>query len=146
LIQDKGTVIKAVKNKPILFYDGDCGLCHRFVLFILKHEQSDLFRFAPLQGKTFKAHFTESEAVEFPDSLILITESGDVLTLSDAAVYALKTLSPGWRRIGKVIGVFPRPLRDFGYRCVAAIRKQLFKKPEEACPLVPSELRKRFTE
>jgi predicted DCC family thiol-disulfide oxidoreductase YuxK len=69
-----------------------------------------------------------------------------VLTLSDAAVYALKTLSPGWRRIGKVIGVFPRPLRDFGYRCVAAIRKQLFKKPEEACPLVPSELRKRFTE
>ena len=130
--------------KPILFYDGDCGLCHRFVMFVLRHEHSALFLFAPLHGETFAHQFSDSQAAEFPDSLILLTESGELLMLSDAAVYALKTLSPGWRRVGAMIGILPKSIRDFGYRCVAAIRRTLFKKPEEACPLVPAELRSRF--
>ena len=133
-----------MNNKPILFYDGECGLCHRFVLFVLTHEKGVVIQFAPLQGETFKEQFTEKQAVEFPDSLILLTEAGDVLMLSDAAVYAMKTLSPGWRRVGKFVGLFPKPIRDFGYRFVAAIRKNIFKKPDNVCPLVPDELRGRF--
>ncbi|MCZ6671390.1 MAG: DCC1-like thiol-disulfide oxidoreductase family protein [Verrucomicrobia bacterium] len=136
--------MKTVNNKPILFYDGECGLCHRFVLFVLKHEQEPLFQFAPLQGDTFKSHFSQEEVQNFPDSLVLITEEKKILTLSDAAVYTMRTLSPGWRRVGGFIGVFPRPIRDFGYRCVAAVRKKIFKKPDGACPLVPPELGKRF--
>jgi predicted DCC family thiol-disulfide oxidoreductase YuxK len=133
-----------MNTKPILFYDGDCGLCHRFVVFVLKHEVEAVFQFAPLQGDTFRANFSKAEVIEFPDSLILLTESNELLTLSDAAVYAMKTLSPGWRRLGKVMGVFPKPLRDFGYRCIAAIRKKIFKKPDGVCPLVAPELRERF--
>ena len=136
--------MKSMNNKPILFYDGECGLCHRFVLFVLTHEKGVVIQFAPLQGETFKEQFTEKQAVEFPDSLILLTEAGDVLMLSDAAVYAMKTLSPGWRRVGKFVGLFPKPIRDFGYRFVAAIRKNIFKKPDNVCPLVPDELRGRF--
>ena len=113
-------------------------------MFVLKYEQESLFQFAPLGGDTFNQHFTDAQAAAFPDSLILLTESGELLTLSDAAVYALKTLSPGWRRTGAAIGILPKFLRDFGYRCVAAVRRKLFKKPEEACPLVPVELRSRF--
>lgn len=113
-------------------------------MFVLKHEQDPLFQFAPLGGATFSEHFSEEQAAGFPDSLILLTEDRELLVLSDAAVFALKTLSPGWRRVGSVIGVLPRPLRDFGYRCVAAVRRKLFKKPEGACPLVPVELRSRF--
>jgi predicted DCC family thiol-disulfide oxidoreductase YuxK len=133
-----------MSDQPILFYDGDCGLCHRFVLFVLKHEREPLFQFAPLGGPTFVAAFAAAQADTFPDSLILATGEGTVLTLSDAAVYALKTLSPGWCRVGKVIGVLPRPIRDLGYRSVAAVRRKLFKQPKGACPLVPVELRGRF--
>jgi len=133
-----------MNTKPILFYDGDCGLCHRFVVFVLKHEVEAVFQFAPLQGDKFRANFSKAEVIEFPDSLILLTESNELLTLSDAAVYAMKTLSPGWRRLGKVMGVFPKPLRDFDYRCIAAIRKKIFKKPDGVCPLVAPELRERF--
>ena len=133
-----------MNNKPILFYDGECGLCHRFVLFVLTHEKGVVIQFAPLPGETFKEQFTEKQAIEFPDSLILLTEAGDVLMLSDAAVYAMKTLSPGWRCVGKFVGLLPKPIRDFGYHFVAAIRKKIFKKPENVCPLVPDELRGRF--
>ncbi|MCB1120512.1 MAG: DUF393 domain-containing protein [Verrucomicrobiae bacterium] len=133
-----------VSNKPILFYDGDCGLCHRFVLFVLKHEVSPEFQFAPLQGSTFRNRFSEEERKQFPDSLILVTGEGEVLLLSDAAVFAMKTLSPGWRRLGSVIGVFPKPIRDLGYRFVAAVRRSIFRKPEGVCPMLPPELRGRF--
>lgn len=136
--------MKETNNRPILFYDGECGLCHRFVSFVLDHEPEPLFLFAPLYGETFKERFSKEEAEGFPDSLILLTKEGDTLTLSDAAVYALKTLPVGWRRVGCFVGVFPKPLRDFGYRCVAVVRKKVFKKPEGACPLVAPELRKRF--
>ena len=133
-----------MSEQPILFFDGDCGLCHRFVTFVLNHEQEARFQFAPLGGETFSEVFDEESSKEFPDSLILKTETGELLMFSDAAVYVLKTLSPGWRRVGNVIGVLPKPVRDFGYRCVAANRRKLFKKPEGACPLVPAELRSRF--
>ncbi len=131
-------------DRPVLFYDGECGLCHRFVSFVLDNEPEPFFQFAPLGGDTFKESFTEEEIDAFPDSLILMTTEGETLTLSDAAVYAMKTLSPGWCRVGTVMGVFPKILRDFGYRCVAAVRRMIFKKPEGACPLVAPELRQRF--
>ena len=39
-------------RKPILFFDGVCGLCNRFVDFMLRVDSQDLFRYAPLQGET----------------------------------------------------------------------------------------------
>ena len=74
-----------MENKLLLFYDGSCGLCHRFVLFVLKHEEEPLFQFAPLQGETFLNHFNDTQASEFPDSLILLTEKGEVLKKLKAA-------------------------------------------------------------
>lgn len=113
-------------------------------MFVLKHEREPLFQFAPLQGDTFKAHIPPKIAGNLPDSLVLLTENRQMLTQSDAAVHVMKTLSPGWARVGKMVGVLPKPLRDLGYRYVATVRKKVFKKPEGVCPLVPPELRGRF--
>ena len=34
-----------------IFYDGGCGLCHRFVRFVIKRDpDGTLFRYAPLEG------------------------------------------------------------------------------------------------
>ena len=38
-------------DAPIVLYDGECGLCHRSVKFILDHEADHELRFAPLQGE-----------------------------------------------------------------------------------------------
>jgi predicted DCC family thiol-disulfide oxidoreductase YuxK len=35
-----------------VFYDGECGFCDRCVQWILKHDRSKAFAFAPLQGIT----------------------------------------------------------------------------------------------
>lgn len=42
----------AVQRHPILFFDGVCGLCNRFVDFMLKADSRNRFLYAPLQGET----------------------------------------------------------------------------------------------
>jgi len=40
--------------------------------------------------------------------------------------------------------VVPRPLRDRLYDLVARTRYRLFGREDEACPVIPEELRSRF--
>jgi hypothetical protein len=39
-------------EKPIIFFDGVCGMCNAFVDLILRFDQEQTFLFAPLQGST----------------------------------------------------------------------------------------------
>jgi predicted DCC family thiol-disulfide oxidoreductase YuxK len=128
-----------------LFYDGDCGLCHRWVLFTLKRERGrELFRFAPLQGPTFAALVPEAERRDLPDSIVVRTDSGALLVRSAATLRVLERIGGVWGFLGRLLRVFPRPLRDWGYDRVAAVRKKLFAQPATACPLVPPALSRRF--
>lgn len=43
---------QAGRHHPILFFDGVCGLCNRFVDLMLRADSQDRFRYAPLQGET----------------------------------------------------------------------------------------------
>ncbi len=129
----------------MLFYDGHCGLCHRAVKFVLKHDRSGhAFRFAPLQGPTFTARVPESERTRVPDSIVVLTNQGALLFRSDAFLYILRRLGRGWGIWARALGVIPRPLRDLVYDFIARIRYRIFGKRNELCPIVPPDLRSRL--
>src|SRR5262245_33788131 len=71
-----------------LFYDGQCGLCHRAVRFLLAEDcaSGGVFRFASLGGETFRAALSELSGLS--DSLVLLTEDGRTLTRSRAVFHA----------------------------------------------------------
>jgi len=128
-----------------LFYDGHCGLCHRAVKFVLRHDRGGTaFRFAPLQGRTFQDALPLEQRAGLPDSMVLRTVDGKLLVRSDAWLRILARLGRGWRILGGVLRVIPRPVRDCSYDLVAAIRFRVFGRREELCPVVPAELRERF--
>jgi len=128
-----------------IFYDGHCGLCHRWVKIVMKADKSgERFRFAPLQGTTIQNDLTAEERSGLPDSIIVHTRSGEVLVKTTAIVHILRTIG-GWRGLsGSCLRLLPRPLRDLGYDTVACVRHRLFKKPAAACPLMPPEMQDRF--
>lgn len=129
----------------LLFYDGGCGLCHRAVRFVLWADpEGRAFRFAPLGGGTFEALVTAPERERLPDSLVVRTAAGALLTRSTGALHALRRLGGGWRVLAAVLGLVPRPIRDAGYDFIAGVRFRLFAKPADACPFVPPPLRDRF--
>jgi len=128
-----------------LFYDGDCGLCHRTVRFVAAvDERGAAFRFAPLGGEAFEAAVPVELRGDLPDSIVIHTEDGRLLLRSDATVHMLRRLGGGWRALGAILGAVPRPLRDAAYDAVARIRHRLFRRPTSSCPVVPPELRARF--
>lgn len=129
----------------MLFYDGHCGLCHRAVRFVLRHDRSgNAFRFAPLQGPTFQARVSADRRVRLPDSIVVLTKEGSLLARSDAFLHILRRLGAGWRILGGVLAVIPRPLRDAVYDFIARIRYRVFGTREDWCPVVPPDLRARF--
>lgn len=128
-----------------LFYDGHCGLCHRSVSFVLRHDpQGRTFRFAPLGGPTFLASLSAAERADLPDSIVVQTAEGRLLVRSRAAAHVLRRLGGGWAVLGRLFLGVPRPLADFVYDFVARIRHRLFDQPVDVCPLMPPELRGRF--
>lgn len=127
----------------LLFYDGNCGLCHRAVLFVIKHDGTGgLFRFAPLQGETFRERVKDGAAL--PDSMVVETCAGELLLRSDAWIHILRKLGGWWAIAARMLSWVPRPVRDFFYDRIAAIRHRIFPRRDDVCPVVPAELAARF--
>ena len=132
------------ERRDRFFYDGTCGLCHRATRFILSEDRSGTaFTFAPLQGATFAA-IAIAQPAALPDSIVVSTEQGHLLTRSDASLYTLQRLGGVWRVVGVGMSLVPRALRDRAYDFVARIRYRLFTRPETICPILPADLRSRF--
>jgi predicted DCC family thiol-disulfide oxidoreductase YuxK len=134
------------RAQETLFYDGTCGLCHRCVRFLLAEDEHGRWHFAPLDGKAFRERVPEDRRRGLPDSLVLRTESGTLLTRSTAVLHIAQRLGGIWRLLGGGAALVPRALRDAIYDLVARFRHRLFSRPREACPIVPDRLRDRFLE
>lgn len=128
----------------IIFYDGECGLCHGLVRFILPRDKTGRFRFAPLQGETLASAASPEQRAALPDSVVLLTASGEWLTKSEATIHVLRRLGGFYRLVAALFRLFPGPLRDRLYDFVARRRKQWFRAPTTVCPVVPDQLRARF--
>lgn len=135
---------KVVTGKPVLFYDGQCGLCHAVVRFLLAEDKAGQISLSPLQGKAFSQKIPESQRKGLPDSIVLKLEDGSLHIKSSAVAILLFSLGGLWRPLGHFLWMVPRSWRDFGYSSVGNIRKKLFKTPEGLCPIVSPELRSRF--
>jgi predicted DCC family thiol-disulfide oxidoreductase YuxK len=128
----------------LLFYDGACGLCHHSVRFVLAHDAAGAFRFAPIGGPTFEAAVPAPARPAVPDAIVVKRADGTLLFRSDATLHILGRLGGGWRALAAALRVVPRPLRDVVYGWVARSRRRWFATPDDACPVVPPDLRARF--
>ncbi|MDF2549897.1 MAG: putative thiol-disulfide oxidoreductase [Chlamydiales bacterium] len=127
----KEELLALLKERPILFYDGDCLFCQR-ALSLIGHQKafSDLY-FAPLKGKT--AHMLLDDAHRQADSLVLLEEQSGTLIYS---LYSRAIL----RLLAKRRGLFwLKPLQAFAwavdplYRLFARNRRKI----AIACPIRP---------
>ena len=126
---------------PIIFFDGVCGLCNRFVDFVLPRDRRQEFRFAPLQGETARRYLA-SEEIAALKTVVLVDETG-VHRQSTAVLRVLKRLGGGWPLLSRILQLVPTPLRDVGYRLVARNRYRLFGK-KDACRMPTPEERGRL--
>ena len=122
-------------EQPIVFFDGYCGLCDRFISGLIAQPNASRFRFAPLQGETFQALVGVAPA----DSIVVrLPEGGPLLVRSEAVIYILRRLGGFRGRLAGALRMMPRPIRDLGYRLVAKIRYSIFGQ-RDSCRLPSAE-------
>jgi predicted DCC family thiol-disulfide oxidoreductase YuxK len=140
----------AIQGRALLLYDGVCALCNGVVQFLMKHDRLDRFRYAPLQSSLGRELLVRFDIHSFPDGVMLLTDAltpaEHLYQRSDAVAAALQRISTPsgmWRLAGMVLGLVPRPLRDWGYGVVARFRYRLFGR-YDTCPIPPPEQRGRL--
>jgi predicted DCC family thiol-disulfide oxidoreductase YuxK len=115
---------------PVVLYDGECGLCHRSVTFLIARDRGQLY-YAPLQGDTATA--LRARHPEIPTTLesVVLVDRGRVFLRSKAFLYIAKYLTRPWRW-GYHLRWLPAFVLDLGYRLVARMRYRIWGK-YDAC-------------
>lgn len=125
---------------PVVLYDGLCGLCDRWVQWVLRHDRQGQFRFAALQSDAGR-RLLQDAPTPLPDSIVLLDEDG-LHTESEAVLRIARRLG----RLGPlrvVAKAVPRALRDLAYRAVARNRTRWFGRLD-SCRLPTAAERSRF--
>lgn len=130
----------------ILFYDGDCGTCHRFIRLILRSRSRELFLFYPLAlfPELFARAVDGQGSAIRGDSIVLVRD-GIALQRSAAVLAIASELGSFWSLLG-IFQLIPRRVRDAAYDLFARHRFRFFGRvePEALCPLAPPEIRRLF--
>jgi predicted DCC family thiol-disulfide oxidoreductase YuxK len=135
-----GGVEPRAELPPIIFFDGVCGLCNRFIDFVISRDSAGLFRFATLQGETARERLPEADLDL--NTMVLCDEQG-IFRKSTAAVRILTRLGGVWGLCGTALRLVPRPLRDVAYSFVARNRYRVFGK-KVTCRMPTTAERTRF--
>lgn len=130
-----------MENKVILF-DGVCNLCNGAIIFILKRDKKDVFRYAPLQSEIGKKLAAKHDIdLQKVDSIILIANEKAV-SKSTAALRIAQQLSGAWPLLS-VFLILPTFLRNWVYDFIARNRYKWFGK-KDACMIPTPELKSKF--
>ncbi len=135
------------KSHDLILYDGVCGLCNRFVQFIIARDSRDQFRFAALQTELGRSLVAKHGGDPSTLSTVYLiqdwgTESEVARSRGKAAFHVISRLGGGWRVLG-TLRVLPAPLLNIGYGLVARLRYRLFGKLD-ACPIPTPATRAKF--
>jgi predicted DCC family thiol-disulfide oxidoreductase YuxK len=137
---------------PVLFFDGECGLCQRIVRVLLRLDPGARLRYAALQSPVAQAYLRHHglPVADF-DSLIFVPDWSrrdrpEYLVRTAGAVAALRsTGGAGARAVAGLLARLPERVRDGGYTCVARVRHRVFgpwrerplRRPEWAARFLP---------
>jgi predicted DCC family thiol-disulfide oxidoreductase YuxK len=140
----------------LIFFDEDCAFCSRSTLWILRHDRSDAFRFAPLSGPLADRLLPAGERGPGAESLAVLPnfdakeapgrerEPGGILERSDAVLFIAVKVGWPWKAAA-ALRLAPRRLRDRGYDFLARRRHALGRRPD-SCFAPPAVFRSKFLE
>jgi predicted DCC family thiol-disulfide oxidoreductase YuxK len=137
----QASAASASRLRPIIFFDGVCVTCNRFVDVVLRADRRSVFHFAPLQGETARALLPSPPSDPAAWSLLYLDERG-LHEESDATLEVSRRLGGWWALLG-LLRIVPRWLRNPVYRVIARNRYRWFGR-RRVCRVPTAAERDRF--
>ena len=131
-------------KKLLIVFDGNCSLCNKFVLFVVKRDYNDHFRFISLQNPNLHKYLNSSNKIDAneADSILLINHEGSVKIKSEAIALIFCRLK-GFKAFTLIMNLFPNNIRNLVYSLVAKYRYKIFGKTDQ-CSIVKQKLHERL--
>lgn len=150
LVHYRGFLIPLVKaseaapleSGPVMLFDGVCNLCCAGVRFLIDRDRQGLIRYCALQSETGQ---NTARALGLPlrdFETFAVRDGEDLYIRTDGYFHLLRYLPQPWRMLS-LLRTVPRPLRDWLYDRVVAIRYSLFGRRDQ-CMVPPPDHRERF--
>jgi predicted DCC family thiol-disulfide oxidoreductase YuxK len=135
--------VSEVPRTHVIFFDGVCGLCDRWVQFVLPRDRGGKFKFAPLQSALAARELPpRGGRPEDLNTVYVLTAGGALLRKSRAVLFVLRELGGIWAAVA-LLRVVPAVITDRLYDLVARTRYRLFGRLD-ACRVPGPEERGRF--
>jgi len=132
----------SMNEHPIVFFDGVCNLCNRTVLFIIKRDKKNRFRFASFQGNVGQVFLQQHQLPANTFNSFILVEGDKIYSGSTGTLRVCKYLRGAWPLLYGFI-IVPRFIRDGVYNLVARNRYKWFGK-KDSCWIPTPVLKEKF--
>ncbi|WP_299335124.1 thiol-disulfide oxidoreductase DCC family protein [uncultured Psychroserpens sp.] len=131
------------KDKQLILFDGVCNLCNSSVLYVIKHDKDDRFRFAPLQSDIGQQIISKYNLdTSKTDSILLYSNNNGLVIKSTAALKIARHLGFP-QNLMSIFFIVPPFIRNWVYDYIAKNRYEWYGK-KEACMIPTPELKAKF--
>ena len=121
-------------KQRIILFDGLCNFCNSWVNLILRHDNQNKFDLISLHTEKGKLLLRQIGFHEhFMDSIILI-EDDKYLIKSDAVLKIITAMKGLWK-MGYLLYIVPRKIRNRIYDLIASKRHKLHPNKADSCKL-----------
>jgi predicted DCC family thiol-disulfide oxidoreductase YuxK len=129
-------------NHDIVLFDGVCNLCNGAILFLIKRDKHDRFRFAPLESEVGKELLLKHQIDPTKIDSIILVSGNTAFVKATAALHISRHLGGLWPLLYSFI-LIPKIITDAVYDFIARNRYRWFGK-KESCMIPTPELKSKF--
>ena len=134
--------MKELENKGLVLFDGVCQFCNSSVNFMIRKDNTDYFRFLPLQSelgqKIIKQFNLDPENLQ----TVILLENKRIYTRSTAALRIARKLKGGWKLFYGFV-IIPAFIRDAVYNVISRNRYKWWGK-HDSCMVPTPDVKKKF--
>ena len=127
----QATGLTSARHPLVLFFDGECSFCNRWVNRVREADHQHRMRFGAKQGRTFQQLLQTHPELANVESVVLVKRRADgteqFLVRSPAIREVIAGL-PEFRLFETVLRLCPDFISNLGYRIFSKLRTPLFGK------------------
>jgi predicted DCC family thiol-disulfide oxidoreductase YuxK len=123
--------LTSARYPMLLFYDGECAFCNRWVARVKDADRARRIRYGVKQGRTFQRVLPAHPEVANVESVVLLSRRADgteEATVRSRAIRRVIAGLPEFWFFRLMLAIFPTSLADLGYRIFSKLRAPLFGK------------------
>ena len=112
-------------DRPIIVFDGYCGLCSGWARFVLRHDREAIYRFLPAQSPLGHALYLHYDLDPEDYKTNILIADGVAWFKSEGSIRMAEALGFPWS-LACLFRILPMWLRDMLYEFTARNRLRLF--------------------